>query len=60
MQTATEAIVEMLGDKNFNLIAINHSIYVASKVIVKEINETETIHNQHNIIQHVRGLHENC
>jgi hypothetical protein len=60
MKTATETIAEMWRDKNLNLIAINHCIYVASKVIGEEINETETIPHQHNIIQHVRELQGNC
>jgi len=59
MKTATEAIAEMLQDKHLNLTNINHRIYVASMVIVEEINETSIIHHQHNITQHVRGLNEN-
>ena len=44
MKAATEAIAEILWDKNLSLTNINHYIYVASKVIVEEINETEIKH----------------
>jgi hypothetical protein len=41
MKAATEAKAETLREKNLNLTNINHYIYVASKVIVEEINEKE-------------------